>query len=266
MASVKPTGYSLPLAPDGRASLVPRPPWHYTGDLLIVEYRTDPDAVAELLPPGFEPAREPDRAAAIFVDWQSCSDTYEELLDPGRSQYKEFFIVLGARYRGEDVTHVPYMWVDKDFALVRGWVQGFPKKLGSVWMTRPIAVGRAGPRLEPGGRFGATAAAGDRRLAQCTLTLEGLSEHGPQVNDPPIHQIRHFPRIDDPQTPALWEVVRAQSTNRAASEVWEGSATLDIFDVPGEGLGAIRPTQVDRGFWLSFAYTVESNDIVEVLS
>ena len=43
----------------------------------------------------------------------------------------------------------------EDFALVRGYHQGYPKKLGSIWMTRPITTGRAGPRLEPGGRFGA---------------------------------------------------------------------------------------------------------------
>ena len=264
-AGPRPAGYSLPLAPDGRASLVPAPPWHYTGDFLIVEYRADPDALAALLPPGFERAREPDRAAAIFADWQSCSDSGEELLDPERSQYREFFVVVGARYRGEDVTHVPFMWVDKDFALLRGWFQGFPKKLASVWMTRPVTVGRAGPRLEPGGRFGATCSANGRRLAQATLSLEGPATSGPTVNDPPIHTVRHFPRIDDPATPALWEVVRARSTNREASPVFEGSATLELFDAPREALYPIRPRAIDRGFWLSFAYTVEANDVVEQL-
>ena len=30
------------------------------------------------------------------------------------------------------MTTCPYIWVDRDFALVRGWIQGFPKKLGSI--------------------------------------------------------------------------------------------------------------------------------------
>ena len=35
-------GYTAPLSPDGRAGIVPPPPWHYSGDFLIAEYRTDP--------------------------------------------------------------------------------------------------------------------------------------------------------------------------------------------------------------------------------
>jgi hypothetical protein len=30
-----------------------------------------------------------------------------------------------------------YIWVDKDFAIGRGFHQGYPKKLGSIHMTRP---------------------------------------------------------------------------------------------------------------------------------
>ena len=90
-------GYSLPRSPEGRASLVPAPPWHYAGDMLVIEYWAEPDAVAAVLPPGLEPyADDPGRAAALFVEWQSCTDSREELLDPARSQYKEFFIVVNA--------------------------------------------------------------------------------------------------------------------------------------------------------------------------
>ena len=35
-------GYSLPLSPGGRSSLVPSPPWHYVGDLMVIEYWADP--------------------------------------------------------------------------------------------------------------------------------------------------------------------------------------------------------------------------------
>jgi hypothetical protein len=42
------TGFFYPRTATGRASLLPAPPWHYSGDLLTVEYRTDPARVAEL--------------------------------------------------------------------------------------------------------------------------------------------------------------------------------------------------------------------------
>jgi acetoacetate decarboxylase len=138
-------GFFPPRSPEGKASLVPAPPWHYSGDVLTIEYRTDADRVAALLPDGVEPADEdPGAVAMIWADWQSCSDSGEELLDPVRSQYKECFVVVRCRYEGETYSRCVYIWVDKDFALARGWYQGYPKKLGSIWMTRPVTVGRGG--------------------------------------------------------------------------------------------------------------------------
>ena len=49
-------GFMFPRSATGRSSLVPPPPWHYSGQMLTIEYRTDPAAVAELLP---APARCP---------------------------------------------------------------------------------------------------------------------------------------------------------------------------------------------------------------
>ena len=78
----------------------------------------------------------------MFADWQSCSEGGDELLDPVRSHYREFFIVVNALLDGEEVTTCPFIWVDQDFALARGWIQGFPKKLGSIWMTRTFGARR----------------------------------------------------------------------------------------------------------------------------
>ena len=49
-------GFMFPRTATGKASLLPDPPWHYSGAMLALEYRTDPTAVAELLPAGVEPA------------------------------------------------------------------------------------------------------------------------------------------------------------------------------------------------------------------
>jgi len=249
-------GYSLPRTRTGRSSLVPPPPWHYSGDFLIVEYRCDPDAARAYLPPELAPGGDLGSAAAIFADWQSCSDGGDELLDPVRAQYKEFFVVLAATYRDEPVTRCPFMWVDQGMPLVRGLVQGFPKKPGSIWMTRPVTVGKAGPRLEAGGRFGASLAAADRRLAEATLTLTGVSEEGPTVNAPPLFNTRLFPAWEPEEEP-LAEHVWAGGRDREASPVWEGEATLRFFESPADELADLAPVEVTRGFWLSFGYTVD---------
>jgi enduracididine biosynthesis enzyme MppR len=258
-------GYSLPRSPEGRSSLVPAPPWHYVGDFLVIEYWAEPDAVEAVLPPGLEPHPDPGRAAALFVDWQSCSDSREELEDPVRSQYREFFVVANALLDGEPVTTCPYIWVDRDFALVRGWVQGFPKKLGSIQMTRhfPLAS-NAGPEVAAGGRFVGTLAANDRRLAFGGVTLERESSDGPTHNDPPLVNVRHFPRLaagrhDDP---AVHELVRARSRDRAISPIWEGSAELELAEAPGEELAALAPVRTGKGFRFTFAYTVDDLETV----
>ena len=155
--------------------------------MLVIEYWADPTAAAAVLPAPLEPHPDGGRAAAMFIDWQSCSDDGGELLDPSRSQYKEFFVTVNALYEGEEVAYCPYIWVDRDFALARGWIQGFPKKLGSIWITRTFGLDTpADPGVKPGAAYGGTCAAYERRLAEATVTLERESEAGPTHNDPPI--------------------------------------------------------------------------------
>jgi acetoacetate decarboxylase len=261
-------GYSLPRSPEGRSSLVPAPPWHYVGDFFVIEFWAEPNAVAAVLPPGLEPHSDPGRSAALFIDWQSCSDSREELDDPVRSQYKEFFVVVNAFLDGEPVTTCPYIWVDRDFALVRGWVQGFPKKLGSIHMTRhfPLAS-NAGPALSADGRFAGTLAANDRRLAFGAVTLERESADGPTHNDPPLVNVRHFPRLAAGQhgDPAVHELVRARSRDRSISAIWEGAATLELFSAPNEEHTALSPVRMGKGFRFTFGYTVDDLATVKEL-
>jgi hypothetical protein len=206
--------------------------------------------VAALLPDGVDLADEdPGAVAIIWADWQSCGESQSELLDPVRSQYKECFVVVRCRWNGEHYSRCVYIWVDKDFALARGWYQGYPKKLGSIWMTRPVTVGRAGPRLEAGGRFGATLAANDRRLAQVSLTLTGASVTGGFVNALPMLHSRWMPAIDPSQPDALSELVTMRSQDVELGPVYTGEPTIELFDAPGDELSMLRPYEMIAGYW-----------------
>lgn len=249
-------GFLYPRTPTGRSSVVPPPPWHYSGDVLTLEYRADPDAVAALLPPGLEPAaEEPGAVALIWADWQSCSDSLDELLDPVRSQYRECFAVVRCTYRGETFSRCVFIWVDKDFALARGWYQGYPKKLGQIWLTRPVTVGRAGPRLAPGGTFGATLAANDRRLAQARFTIDVPSDRGGFVNALPMLHSRWMPSIDPARPPSLDELVTMASSDVELGPVYRGSFDLELFEAPNEELATLRPVEPIAGYWRSVGAT-----------
>ena len=70
---------------------------------------------------------DPGAVALIWADWQSCGGSKEELLDPVRAQYKECFAVVRCTYRGRTYSRCVYIWVDKDFAIARGFHQGYPR-------------------------------------------------------------------------------------------------------------------------------------------
>jgi acetoacetate decarboxylase len=251
-------GVPFPRTPSGQASLLPPLPWHYSGDLLTVEYRTDPAAIKALLPEGVSLANDdedPGAVAFVWADWQSCGDDGAELLDPVRSQYKEAFVVVRCRYDGTLYSRCLFIWVDKDFALVRGHLQGYPKKLGSVHQTRPITHGQAGPRLEAGGTFGMTLAANDRRLAQATVTLEGECSSSGFVNGHPMLHHRWFPRIELDDRDSISEVVTMSGVNVDLGIAYRGSATLEVLDSPTEELSALVPIEILGGYFRTVGTT-----------
>jgi acetoacetate decarboxylase len=243
-------GLMYPRTPVGVAGVVPPPPWHYSGDMLTVEYRTDPAHVARFLPDGLELVDDdPGAVAIIWAEWQSCCDTFDELLDPARAQYKEVFVVVRCTFEGTVYSRCVFIWVDKDFAMARGHLQGYPKKLGDIWMTRPVTVGRAGPRLEPGGRFGGTVSTFGRRLAEATFTITGTAEAPGFVNGHPMVHSRHMPSVECDGTDSLDELVTFSGYDADLGPVYAGDATLTLLDAPTEELTALPVEEMIGGYF-----------------
>ena len=259
-------GFFYPRTASGRSSLIPSPPWFYSGDLLTVEYRTDPARVAELLPAPLEPAAEdPGAVALIWADWQSCSSSREELLDPVRSQYKEAFVVVRCSYRGTTYSRCVYIWVDKDFAIARGIHQGYPKKLGQMWQTRPHALPHAAPVIGPGGTFGATLAAADRRLAEAVVTLREESPSNGFVNAHKMAHHRVYPAITG-DGDAFAEVIESGARQFDAGPAWAGDAELRLFDAPTEELSRLEVREVIGGYFRQVGVVWDGGRSLEVLS
>jgi acetoacetate decarboxylase len=129
-------GFSVPLTPQGNSALASPPPWHYSSDCLVIEYWADPAAIAALLPPGVTPdEKSRGRAFFWFLDWQFTASN-DEITDPARYQYREAFVLVEAVFEGTPINYCPYIFVDNDAAIARGWAQGFPKKLGSIYQTK----------------------------------------------------------------------------------------------------------------------------------
>ncbi|MFI5890023.1 acetoacetate decarboxylase family protein [Actinoplanes sp. NPDC051513] len=243
-------GFFYPRTASGDSSLIPSPPWFYSGDLLTVEYRTDPARVAELLPAPLQLApSDPGAVAIIWADWQSCSAGRAELLDPVRSQYKEAFVVVRCSFEGQVYSRCVYIWVDKDFAIARGLHQGYPKKLGSIWQTRPHPFAQAAPQIGPGGTFGATLAAGDRRIAEAVLTLRSPAETNGFVNGHPMAHHRYYPGIERGAPDAYAELISSGASSFQGGQAWTGDVELRLFDSPTEELARLSVDEIIGGYY-----------------
>jgi len=100
-------GFSVPLTPQGKSTLVAPPPWHYSSDCLAVEYWTDPAAIAALLPPGVTAdEKSAGRAFFWFLDWQFTGSD-DEVTDPARYQYREAFVLVEAIFEHTPINYCP---------------------------------------------------------------------------------------------------------------------------------------------------------------
>jgi acetoacetate decarboxylase len=237
-------GFLAPKTPSGKSAIIPEMPWHYSGTLLTVEYETDPANVRAILPPELELADEqPGAVAIIWADWQSCSDDFEELLDPDRSQYLETFVVVRCKYEGVTYSRCVAIWVTKDFAMARGWFQGYPKKLGSMHATRVYNRGKATPRLEKGAKFGASLSAYDHRLATAKVTLIGPVESNGFVNGHKMLHSRWVPSITPGAGNSLDQLITMGGVDLDLGQAWGGDAELTLSDSQWDELGSLLPVK-----------------------
>ena len=257
-------GFLAPKTPTGKSAIIPEMPWHYSGTLLTVEYLTDPANVRAILPPELELADEhPGAVAMIWADWQSCSSGGAELLDPVRSQYLEAFVVVRCKYEGVTYSRCVAIWVTKDFAIARGWFQGYPKKLGSMHSTRVYNRGKATPTLEAGAKFGASLAAYDHRLASAKVTLTGPVESNGFVNGHKMLHSRFMPSITPSLGNSLDQLIAMGGVDADLGQAWKGDAELILGDSQWDELKSILPVEkVLGGYYRELGVTFNGGELI----
>jgi acetoacetate decarboxylase len=254
-------GFHYPLTPKGKSTLNPLPPWYYSADFLSIEFWADAAAVAAVLPPGLDFDRAGNgRATALFYDWQ-FSGSNEEYLDPARYQYREFFILVDALFEGKSVAYCPYIFVDNDAAIARGWSQGYPKRLGQVFQTRYYAAtGKAGPALAAGSKFAGSLTASGHRLAEGLVTLKEPVKDLSLLKQAPIVNLLHTPRLAAGKwdKPAVHELVENVPHDVKIEQAWIGDGSLTLPVCRGEEeLSDLAPVGCGKGIRASLAYIVD---------
>ena len=258
------TGFSAPLSPTGRSSLAPSPPWHYAGTVLAIEFRADPEVCAGWLPDGLV-ADESGYCVAHFADWQACTDDGCELDDPVRAQYREFFITIAATLVGEPVFLCPLIYVDQDVSLMRGHIQGLPKKLGAVHLTRAFGLDHpASPPTGPAGRFTGTLSVGGRRLAEGRIEADEDDARLLGFASRPMIGVRHFPDLTrrTRDRPLVHDFVRFTVRDRSNGPVIGGRGALRLASGPVDELGDFAPVGVGRAARFDIAFSIDDLESV----
>jgi hypothetical protein len=230
--------FTAPFTATGRSALVSRPPWHYAGWLLNVAFRFDSDAAASLVPPAAGNAV--GTGCVHFADWQACTDGHE-LLDPVLAQYRETIVVLDIdRPNGTRCVYCVAIWVDQDISLLRGLLQGWPKKMGSTWLTRslPLEHPAAAP-LRAGSRLGASLAVKDRRVLEAQASLTGQPGRALGILAHPTIGAVGWPDLRQPQRLPELVLVKPDIGQRVGAGWHEATALLRLTPHPEEEVGLL---------------------------
>ena len=262
-------GYTPPLSTRGQANVAPVPPWHYSGDLIAIEFWSDQELSAASLPPGLKPDQAANgHALALFADWQFTAQN-NEFLDPERYQFREFILLVDATYLDTPVSWCQFDFVDNDSAMARGLIQGHPKKLGSIYQTRTFAApSAAAAPVSSGTRFAASLSAHGYRLAEGRITLHHSIGRLPAALTRPIISRRYFPRMARGfhDKPAIDELTMGVNDHLTVIDTWVGSADLIFPEVPGEELHFFEPKRMGSGYRFSMSFSISDLEILEDLT
>jgi hypothetical protein len=182
------------------------------------------------------------RDAIHFAEWQATTDG-SELLDPVLSQYRETIVLLEiTRPDGATANFCPLIYVDQDVSMVRGLLQGWPKKAGSTWLTRSLPLDHpAGAPLQAGTRLGASLAVKDRRIAEARLTLTGRPGQPIGFAARPTWGTVAWPDLTQPGQPAAPRYLRPSVGGRVGGQWHDATAELAFLTPPAPPAAPPRP-------------------------
>jgi acetoacetate decarboxylase len=205
---VREQAFAMPLANPS----FPRPPYRfYNREYIIINYRTDPAALAAVVP-------EPLQIAEPIVK-------YEFIRMPdstGFGDYTESGQVIPVIYNGEHGSYVHSMYLDDDAPISGGReIWGFPKKLASPKITHEgdVIVGT----LHYGSQLCASGTMGYKHKVLDAEAIANLAK----AMQAPNYLLKIIPHVD--ATPRILELVRYRLEDTQIKGAWSSPAALQLY-------------------------------------
>jgi acetoacetate decarboxylase len=237
-AEVKRRAFAMPLT----SPAFPPGPYRFVNrEFLIITYRTDPDALAAVIPAPLE-MTDP----VVKFEFIRMPDS------TGFGDYTEAGQVIPVRFRGESGGYVHAMFLDCEPPIAAGReIWGFPKKLASPELrvekdtlrgilrygSVPVALATMGYKHR--------ALAHDRILAALTA---------------PNFLLKIIPHVDS--TPRICELVRYYCEEVTIKGAWEGPAALELFQHALAPVAALPVREVISGVHILSDLTLGLGSVV----
>lgn len=246
-------GYSLPLTPKGKSSLVQPVPHYYGGEVLCALFRVGEENSKPFLPEPLEPY-DGGLAYVMVNNFTSVGEDNKEMHfdNPARVSYKEGIIALYCTYKGEMGTYVPYLWVTEDWSMIYGWFFGWSKKIANVDITplpkkNPVIICGENSKVK-----GVVHRHG-YRLIELSLHIEGkaTAEDLPTFGN--CYQVRHFPSIGE-DIPEIRQLIQVSSWDIVFGDIWKGNPSFKLGTSDNEEFETLQPKEILDGYYYEMGW------------
>lgn len=261
-------GFTNPLSPEGRSSLVEPLPHYISADAIRVLFRAGEDVARRYLPEPLEPI-EDGLGYAFVADMLkvSASEPDQAYLNPERTQYGEGIVGFACSYGGQLGRFSCFIWVTTDWSMLFGQAMGWAKKMASVTRTHVNPFNPVMHEVGPGSRLKGVVHRQGVRLMEVGVTLEervDVSEM-PRFGDQSF-MLRHFPAVG-PAIPSTTQLLSLRLGSVQTGEVFRGVPELRFGDAADEELAALADVELLSGWTYKQGWVTEASaELVTELS
>lgn len=236
---IRASGFSTPWD----APMIPPFPIRFrNAEILTLYWRTDPEAMAFLLPPPLEPVGD---VACVHI--YKMNDT--DWIGP----YHEANVMFGARLGDRKGAYSPYLALSSDIGVAHGReVHGQPKKLGqpSIEFRGDLIVGGVE-------RNGIDVITGTLPYKQNPVEADALNPHFDFATNLNLKAVDHING-----QPAIRQITSRMLTDVTVHEAWSGPCTVELranAQLPVFRLPVIEPLE---GFFWRADFTLVAGKII----
>lgn len=252
------------MTPEGRANLVDGGDYGWGADVVAVHFRADPDRLQRLLP-GSLRVDEGRCTAYVGRFHNTSAQRPRAMLDnPGAAYYEEAALTIACTH-GERRGNFPaFVWVSREFSLVRGWLNGYPKKLGDVSFARPHALNPVTGGVAQGAVAAGICSRNGFMLLRVGIDVEAQGTAADLRGRPSTFGHRSWPALDPTQT-AVSEIVEVNRSDLRVADVWTGKPHLTLGEAPDEELDWFQPLSLEGAVLYSYGFRIAGARVIERL-